>query len=76
MSVTITGARDDSTQSPAARHVAEKIRQAMYRGGVNQISAFGRKRITVVLDLEAAETFVGEMEAEEESWSKSGSLPT
>jgi hypothetical protein len=62
MSVTITGVSDDSTQSPATRHVAEKIRQAMYRGGVNQINAFGRKRITVVLDLEAAEAFAEEMD--------------
>jgi hypothetical protein len=51
-------------QSDAARHVAEKIRQAMNRGGVNQISVFGRRRLTVVLDLEMAEAFVGEMSSE------------
>lgn len=50
--------------SPAVRHVAEKVRNAI-RAGMT-IDVFGAKRLTgVVLDLEAAEEFVKEVEEDE-----------
>jgi hypothetical protein len=48
--------------SDAARHVAEKIRQSIRAEDVMVFSAFGTKRVKVVLDLGMAEAFAAEVE--------------
>lgn len=53
--------RSTQKPSPAARHVAEKIRDAIRVG--RTVDVFGRKRLTgVVLDLEMAEAFVRDVD--------------
>lgn len=64
VAVTQEGMEYRPIHSDAARHIAEKIRQSTWAGAAdfNVITLFERKKVWVMLDLDAAKEFVEEVE--------------